>query len=368
MDAYDRAAGWLKTWDSQGPHRSGTAGDHAGADWLTIEARALGAQITQESFALARLDPGDTYLQVGDTRVPGVPVFDAPATSGVTGPLSETGGITVVTLAPSAVYTGEYRRLRQTAAHDALVIVCSGARPGVGLLNAEQFNHPYGAPAIHVDTGSVAPDGRMARLVSESVRTRTSARNIVVKLKGRDPAREPVVVMTPRSSWWQSTAERGGGIVCWLETLRALLANPPSCDVILTANSGHELGHLGLDDFCARRPGWDQPGGAIWVHYGANIGAAGGASSVVSADDSLRTTMRDALTGAGHPPDIMAPQNLVPIGETRDIHRAGARYVTLVGTNPWFHLPDDRWPLSVGPDKIARIAAGAARMVLDLTG
>ena len=58
--------------------------------------------------------------------------------------------------------------------------------------------------------------------------------------------------MTPRSSWWQSTAERGGGLVAWLETLRALLAAPPARPVIFTANSGHELGHLGLDDFVAQ--------------------------------------------------------------------------------------------------------------------
>jgi hypothetical protein len=64
--------------------------------------------------------------------------------------------------------------------------------------------------------------------------------------------------MTPRSSWWQSTAERGGGLVCWLESLRALIVAPPACNAIFTANSGHELGHLGLDDFMARRSGWER--------------------------------------------------------------------------------------------------------------
>lgn len=367
MNAQTQTAKWLQAWDSQGTHRTGTAGDHAGADWIVAEARALGATVTEEPFALDRLDPGACYLQIGDTRIPGIPVFDAPVTQGVSGPLTGTNGIAVVSLAPSAVYTGEYRTLRQTAAHDALVIVCSGANPGLGLLNAEQFNHPYGAPAIHVDTGSVAPDGRMARLVSDSVRTRTNARNIVVTLKGTDPSRKSVVVMTPRSSWWQSTAERGGGIVCWLETLRALLASPPVCDVILTANSGHELGHLGLDDFIHRRPGWDRPGGATWVHYGANIGATTGALSVVSPNDDLRAAMQGALESTGRPPATMAPKILVPSGETRDIHRAGGRYVTLVGTNPWFHLPTDRYPATVDVPAIAQIAAGAARFVVDLS-
>ncbi len=262
-------------------------------------------------------------------------------------------------------YTGEYRRLRQAGDHAALAIVCQGAHPGMGLLNAEQFGTPYGAPAIHI--AQPVPLGRPARLVAESSRTRTEAHNIVVALKGTDPTARPVVVMTPRSSWWHSTAERGGGLVCWLETMRALVAAPPRCDVILTANTGHELGHIGLDDFLGRRPGWDQPSGAIWVHYGANIGAAGGALSVVSADDALRSGLQAALAEAGQPPDTMAPKSVVPSGETRDIHRAGGRYATLVGTNPWFHLPTDRLPHSVDIPAIARIAQGAAQMVVALT-
>jgi hypothetical protein len=356
-------ATWLRAWDSQGHHRTGTAGDHAGADWLTAEAQMLGALTAQETFALDRLDPGDVYLEVDGARIPGVPVFDAPATSGITGVLGTE--IVVAALWPGAVYTGEYRRIRENTSRAGLVIQCSGAHLGMGLLNAEQFPTPYGAPAIHVD--AAIPIGRTARLVSNSVRTRTDARNVVVTLRGSHPSRPPVVVMTPRSSWWESTSERGGGIVCWLETLRALLAAPPACDVILTANSGHELGHLGLDDFMARRPGWDQPNGAVWVHYGANIGASTGALSVVSSDDVLRVGMHGAMTAAGQPPDTMAPKHLVPSGETRDIHRAGGRYVTLVGTNPWFHLPQDRFPHTVDVPTIARVAAGAAQLVVGLT-
>ena len=136
--------------------------------------------------------------------------------------------------------------------------------------------------------------------------------------------------MTPRSSWWQSTAERGGGLVCWLETLRVLIAAPPMPNVVFTANSGHELGHLGLDDFLARRPGWERSpaeGGALWVHYGANIGAIGGELSILSADPDLAARMAAELTRAGHPPARVAPPSLVPSGETRDIHRAGGRYL-----------------------------------------
>jgi hypothetical protein len=176
--------------------------------------------------------------------------------------------------------------------------------------------------------------------------------------------------MTPRSSWWQSTAERGGGLVCWLESLRALIVSPPLCDVILTANSGHELGHLGLDNFMWRRPGWERPideGGAIWVHYGANIGAVEGELYIQSSSDDLRALATTGLTRSGRQPHRIVLKTLVPTGETRDIHRAGGCYVTLVGTNPLFHLPQDRWPYAVDASAIARVAAAASRLVLALT-
>ena len=260
--------------------------------------------------------------------------------------------------------------------HRALIVLCAGERPGLGLLNAEQFRHPYGAPAVHVSSTDrpavfeAMAQRRPARLVSSSRRTPTAARNVVVTLAGTKRGSPPLVIMTPRSSWWQSTAERGGGIVCWLESLRALIAAPPACDVVFTANSGHELGHLGLDDFAARRPGWDRAateGGASWVHYGANIGAAGGQLSLVSPADDLRELAITELAQSGQPPDIVAPKSLVPSGETRDIHRAGGRYLTLVGSNPFFHLPQDRWPHSVDAAAVTRIAAAMARLSLRLT-
>ncbi|HEX5317983.1 MAG TPA: hypothetical protein VFW46_02430 [Stellaceae bacterium] len=348
-NSIERAAAWLQAWDGQGFHRTATAGDEAGAAWLAAEAAALGAAPEFEEFTLDRLDPGACFLEVEGERIAAVPAFDAPPTSGVTGRLG--AEIAVAELSPQAVYGGEYRRLREAGGHRGLVIVCAGEAPGLGLLNAEQFREPYGAPAIHV--ASPARLGAQARLVAESRRTRAFARNVVVTLPGRGA---PLVVMTPRSSWWQSTAERGGGIVCWLETLRALIADPPPRPVVFAATSGHELGHLGLDDFVARRPGWERE--ASWVHYGANIGAAGGQLSVMSADDGLRQ-----LAAAEIAPDRLAPKTVVPSGETRDIHLAGGTYLTLVGANRLFHLPQDRWPDAVDVTRIAGVAAAAARVV-----
>jgi hypothetical protein len=381
-NAEARAAEWLAAWDAQGIHRTATAGDEAGADWLMAEAARMGTAPACEEFTVDRLDPVEAYLEIDGARIAGVSVFDAPSTDtdGITGALGPIGGqavIAVAELSPHIVYTPDYQRVRQDGKHRGLIIICQGAQPGLGLLNAEQFRHPYGAPAIQIPSEArkmvlaAATRGAPARLVAASHRTSVRARNVVVTIGGRDPTRTPLVVMTPRSSWWQSTAERGGGLVCWLETLRALVGAPPVGKVVFTANTGHELGHLGLDDFLARRPRWGLPvaeGGAVWIHYGANIGAAGGELSVQSGgSEDLSQRAAEELTRTGCKPDRIAAPSLVPSGETRDIHRAGGRYVTLVGSNPLFHLPQDRWPYAVDVTAIARIAAGAARLVVALT-
>ncbi|HET6196887.1 MAG TPA: hypothetical protein VFE12_14080, partial [Acetobacteraceae bacterium] len=63
------AADWLRAWDSQGPHRTGTDGDEAGAAWLAGEAGSLGAAVQSEAFALERIDPIEAGLESGGGRI-----------------------------------------------------------------------------------------------------------------------------------------------------------------------------------------------------------------------------------------------------------------------------------------------------------
>ena len=374
-----RVSAWLRTWDSQGIHRTGTAGDEAGAAWLAREATAIAGPVTIETFPFDRIDTVAAYVEIDGRRIDGEAFFDGPDTSaeGVRGVATDQPGdglIEVMALSPSAVYGPEFHQMRRDSKHRAQVIVTLGGAPGLALLNAESFRTPFGPPAVQLS--SVERDRVFAalarkaecRVVIQTKRTPTQARNVVLTIPGRDRTRPPLIVMTPRSSWWNSTSERGGGIACWLESLRALKANPPICDVIFTANTGHELGHTGLDDFTARRPGLESK--ATWIHYGANIGATGSKLMLMSRHDDLRTLVVDHLAIAGKKPDILAEKTLVPTGETKDIHKAGGRYVTLVGppsTCPLFHLPQDRWPHAVDVAAIARVAEGMANAVVALT-
>ena len=187
-DGTTRAIAWLTAWDSQGIHRTATAGDQAGGEWLIRECAGLGAAPTVEEFMLDRLDPIEAYLEYDGARVPGVPLFDAPATgddgvAGILGPGGAETSIAVAELSPLSIYTPDYEGLRRNAVHCGLVIVCKGRQSGLGLLNAERFLHSYGAPAIHVSSEAgaevLAAAARRvsARLVAASCRTPTRACN-----------------------------------------------------------------------------------------------------------------------------------------------------------------------------------------------
>jgi hypothetical protein len=220
-DARARAVEWLTAWDAQGLHRTATDGDEAGALWLAREAAALGIASASEVFTLVRVDPVACYLELDGERISGVPAFDTPATGadGVAGNLSLGGserGILVAELTPGSVYSGEYDKLQRGPAHRALVILCTGMRPGIGLLNAERFRAPYAAPTIHLSSEAYAAPtihlsseareavlagasrGAAARLVTQNRYLPATARNVVVTIRGRAPSSPPLVVM-PRA-------------------------------------------------------------------------------------------------------------------------------------------------------------------------
>src|SRR5439155_1695418 len=64
--------------------------------------------------------------------------------------------------------------------------------------------------------------GAEAQVVAHVVRTPAAATNVVASLRGADPELPPLIVMTPRSGRYWCASERGGGIACWLEVMRAL--------------------------------------------------------------------------------------------------------------------------------------------------
>ena len=72
------------------------------------------------------------------------------------------------------------------------------------------------------------------------------------------------------------------------------------------------------------------------------------------------------MTRAGTGELQRVPRGTVPAGEARNIHLGGGRYVSLLGSNPFFHSQADRRPAAVDASAVARFAAAVADVVVSL--
>lgn len=362
-----RARRWLADWDEQGWHRTGTPSDAHSADWLEGIAREAGASIRSEPASLDRVEVLECWLRAGGTTIEGLPLFDAPGSLDLQARLSDDGHgpLSVARVAPDGMAAERFAEERRSTRTRGLVVVTEGQQPGLALLNAPAFGQPYGPPGIQIGSehANVIRDWTQQQLpVEVKIRTRRVpcvSRNVVAVVEGQDPDLASVAVLTPRTSWWTSTAERAGGIVAWIEALRATAAGRPRRTTEFVATFGHELGHLGLQHHLRRRV--DVSGPPDWLHLGANLGAVNSTLTVLSPSGRLR-----ALLAASLPQVRIDESGRRPRSEARNIHDAGHRYVSIVGTSTFFHLPQDRLAVAVDVEAVGLLAGAVAAAVVAL--
>lgn len=375
-----RAAEVIRDYDLQGPHRTGTAVDSASAHWLVDQLRRSGVQSRLEGFSIRRIEPHHCFLEVDGRCISGVPLYDAGCTTsagvgGTLGDFESVSDIAMLSIAQGDELLREASsplvRARQSH-HRGIVLIAHSSRPGLALLNAESFLSPSGPPMLHVtnaesDWLKQCADRRLpARLVVPCTRVSTQAYNVIGFVRGQRSDLAPLVIMTPRSGWWNCASERGGGIVAWLESARAVSLERPARNVFLVATTAHELGMIGLDAFLASRPHLAKDAHA-WIHFGASIGALGQSNLVQASDSALIELAREALGAQGLNIDALAPANASPGGEVRRIYGSGGRYISLLADNPLFHLSGDRWPEAVDINSVARQATAFASLAVHLT-
>ena len=382
LDALEqRLASVVEAYDGQGNHRSGTDVDHMSAEWLVGCAKRLGVEAALEPFALDRLDPQSCFLRVADRCIGGVPLFDAAFTGseGVRGRLGALGSDAEIAVAETEPFTLMEPQREQSDAvaaarrsrHKAVVLLTRGSRPGLFLLNALSFMKPCGPPMLQVSSiesqwlKEQAAARAPATLVAAVRRTVTHAFNVTATIAGSDPGLPPLVIMTPRSGWWQCASERGGGLACWLEAMRVLARATPARDCLFLACSAHELGFLGIDAYLDTRPALIRRA-SHWIHFGANIGSPRQDNLVHASDDTVERWVVGLMENEGLTVSATAGSGVIPRGEAGAVHRGGGRYVALVCGTEVFHHAADRWPDAVDVALLARYARAFADGALQL--
>ncbi len=321
--------------------------------------RGVGLTPIREEFELSRVDVVSGSLTSGGQRIEGVPLFDGAFTGsegirGRLGPLNSDAPIGLTQSAPNASGAGPLGEARRQNRHRAIVVVTRGGRAGLCPSNADEFLQPFGPPVLQISSEERVSEGNDAVLVAQVARTTAKAFNVTARIAGSDRFKPPLVIMTPRSGWWTCASERGGGLACWLELMRSMRGVRAARDILFVASSGHEVGYLGIEAFVARRPGI-VPRARAWIHLGANIGAAQGASnSLQASDDLMEGTLAEAMSQADLKIDRHVPRGTVPNGEAGVVHRGGGHYMSVIGGNALFHNPADRGPDAINPNAIAR--------------
>ncbi len=366
----DRVSEIIREYDAQGWHRTGSEVDTASAHWLAERAEQLGVEAALESLPLQRVDPGENYIEIDGRRIDGMPLFDCSYTGpgGVTGILGANADIGLFDLAPN-FGDSAYHQARRSNDLAAIVAITTSNPAALAPSNAPSFTEPFGIPVLQVSAEEKfwlwvnAARGAVAKVVATATRTPARAFNVVAEIAGSNAELPPIVVMTPRSGWWECAAERGGGIAGWLEIIRTLSETTPKRTVKFLASTGHELGHIGLKSFINSNP--DLPiGASVWVHLGASIGAAVNWSPHLQTSDAEMETI--ALKHLTDSQLTIVPTGEVRGGEAEEIHGRGGRYLSIVGGHATFHQQADRWPDAVNVTATAEYAAAIATIVLEL--
>ena len=383
----ERIAAAISHWDALGVHRTGSDVDTQTAQWLCAKAAEYGAEAHLEAFPFRRRTVIRAAIELANgTALEGVPAFDGGSTgdNGLVAPLGDAqGGIPIMRVPPFDALPGarSLEDARHSGLHAAIIAVTDDrtVMPGLALLNAESWHAPYGPPVLQLPSTALAAlaaaqaagsgtdgkaEGAEARLDLRFEIEAVTAFNVHAQVRGRDPSLAPVVVITPRSGWWHATSERGGGIAIWLDLIAHLASMQPLRTVIFSANTGHELGHLGMQRFLDENEAL-VAGAHGWLHLGANIAASSRPQLRLQASDADMMALADAaLSRHGAPPMVRTDVTSAPFGEARDIHAGGGRFISMVGGNGVFHQPSDRWPDMVDLARTLDIAL-AFREMLD---
>lgn len=377
-DRAARVSRLIEEYDAQGIHRTATDVDNRSADWLGEWMRRAGSEVRLEPFPLQRVDVRTAFVEADGRKAEGLPFFDGTFTDsqGFAGRVAppEYGQPIALVVLDSAGISSEGRSLealRRSGKHKAIVAVTDGAHEGLSPSNADAFVKPYGVPVLQIGTDDhlflrdLTSRGSPIRFVAHAVRTASQASNVVATVAGRNASLAPVVIMTPRSGWWHCASERGGGLACWTEAIRAVAEARPARTVLAIASSGHELGHLGLDMFLEKHRSLIKEAFA-WIHLGANIGAAGGVPRLQASDDQIETWAAEALTKAGADVRQRVARGSRPGGEARNIHDGGGRYLSMLGSGPMFHNIADRWPAAVDIAAVSRFSQAFSELTIRL--
>jgi hypothetical protein len=356
-----------------GLKRAGGEGDLASAAWVTDTLTGLGFAVETTHSQVPWFEADVAELRSGEmtAAVFPQPVVTPTGPDGVSGPLvsvhhvSEAAAVRdaiALAVAPYARHatiqspaTGLLIEACADAGARAVVLVTTGPSGEAVLLNT----HPDKAFAplpiallAPKDAGpfiAAAAAGADATLIVSGSGGIRPTPNLIARLE-RGP--HWLALSTPRTGWFTCAAERGNGLVAFLELAEWAARRFPELSVLALNTGGHEYMFVGTHDSV---DAWPAPADTkLWVHLGSAMAGrdmitVGGRPTVLDSADSHRILMTtadligDAKRCFGGLTGLEAPREMLQgAGELSTVIDRGYRSAfAVLGVHSWFHTEKD---------------------------
>jgi hypothetical protein len=374
--------------------RAGGEGDLASADWINETLTNLGFDVETTQSQVPWFEADVAELRSGEiaATVHPQPVVTPTGPNGVSGPLVSVHHVSeapassdaiALVIAPFARHatiqspaTGPLIKACAEAGAHAVVLVTTGPSGEPALLNT----HPD-RPFAPLPIALLAPKDADPFLAAAAARA--SATLVIAGKGGQRPTpnliarlqRGPqwLALSTPRTGWFTCAAERGNGIVAFLELAEWAARRFPDLSIFGLNTGGHEYMFVGTHDSV---DAWPAPADTkLWVHLGSAMAArdmiaVGGRPTVLDSADSHRILMTTAdllddakrcftgLTGLEAPREVLQGAGELSTVIDRGYRRAFA----VLGVHSWFHTESDTIETTSG-DLLAPVLEAHKRLI-----
>lgn len=372
----------LRHYQSLGAHRSGTAADHATAQWLQAELQARGVEADLQEWPLRVFEPVSSAIQADGETLDAFPFWypNPTGSAGIEGTLVDVSDNPSSELENSiALYRlppGQFEfhfdvapLLSEWAERGAKAAVVVLDHPSKAV-SAQNANKPYHQRALPIPAliASEADAVRLLELASNRSTIRVvldgtnrdgNARNVLGWLdRGAD---RWIVVSTPISGWFEVTNERGPGIALWLELARWANSEDVQANFLFAGLSGHELGKMGMDVLVnsTRLPAPSDV--CLWLHLGSGIAVQTPLLAAVSSAAGLEEDARATLIGSTAL-TYWPEQNMPKGSEQYRALQLGYPVVGLFGGDPAIHTRLDQEP-RIDPAEYERVLAALQTLI-----
>ena len=253
----------------------------------------------------------------------------------------------------------DFLEARDSKKYKAIIRINNSEIGGLTYINA--FNYEKPSPVLALQVSSKYAEFFKSSLNKKIIidveiqKNNSNAQNIYATIIGKDPSLKPITIITPFTGWSYTVSERGGGVAAWLEILKHFHKERPLRTIIFSANSGHELNHLGNKAFISKFPKASQS--KIWFHLGANWSAKTATSMIQTSSKEILVTAKNIKKSYEFEAHF-SDYNKKPIGEAKEIYKLKNDYISILDfqrSNAYFHNDLDRWPDSVDIKKTHNI-------------